>query len=210
MLIIGADYSMTCPAITMYCGEANQFDFHKCKVRYRSERRPIEWLNIIGTYMDGKLVTCNERRWDELSNWAMNNIVDFSIANSNEAITVYIEDYSFGSAGRGFHIAEAAGLFKHKLWGLGADIVPVSPSVVKKFYSGKGNALKNDMYTAFVKETDINLMAVFQPKAENVGSPVGDIVDSYALCRYGVLVGGRGNLEPKKKKISKSRKVNHG
>jgi hypothetical protein len=58
------------------------------------------------------------------------------------------------------------------------------PTVVKKFASGKGNADKDRMYEAFVKETGAELMKEISPDSKKVASPVSDIVDSYFICKY--------------------------
>ena len=57
------------------------------------------------------------------------------------------------------------------------------PSVVKKGATGKGNADKDMMYEAFVKETKIDLKKLFD--TEKVGNPISDIVDSYFIQKVG-------------------------
>ena len=56
-------------------------------------------------------------------------------------------------------------------------------SVVKKGATGKGNADKDMMYEAFVKETKIDLKKLFD--TEKVGNPISDIVDSYFIQKVG-------------------------
>ena len=57
------------------------------------------------------------------------------------------------------------------------------PSVVKKGATGKGNADKDMMYEAFLKETKIDLKKIFD--TDKVGNPVSDIVDSYYVAKVG-------------------------
>jgi Holliday junction resolvasome RuvABC endonuclease subunit len=59
----------------------------------------------------------------------------------------------------------------------------VVPSVVKKGATGKGNADKDKMYEAFVKDTKIDLKKLFD--TEKVGNPISDIVDSYYIQKVG-------------------------
>ena len=59
----------------------------------------------------------------------------------------------------------------------------VVPSVVKKGATGKGNADKDKMYEAFVKETKIDLKKIFD--TDKVGNPISDIVDSYYIQKVG-------------------------
>ena len=68
----------------------------------------------------------------------------------------------------------------------------VVPSVVKKGATGKGNADKDMMYEAFVKETNIDLKKIFD--TEKVGNPISDIADSYFIQKVGYE-----NIESKQK-----------
>ena len=49
--------------------------------------------------------------------------------------------------------------------------------------TGKGNADKDMMYEAFVKETNIDLKQIFD--TEKVGNPISDIADSYFIQKVG-------------------------
>ena len=57
------------------------------------------------------------------------------------------------------------------------------PSVVKKGATGKGNADKDMMYEAFLKETKIDLKKILD--TEKCGNPLSDIVDSYYIAKVG-------------------------
>src|ERR1039458_47355 len=95
-----------------------------------------------------------------------------------------IEDYSFGSKGRVFNLAENMGLLKYKFWKYDMKFDLVPPTVLKKFATGKGNAKKEDMYENFVKETGVDLQEKLFP-GRKLGNPVTDIVDSYYLMKWG-------------------------
>ena len=56
-------------------------------------------------------------------------------------------------------------------------------SKVTKGATGKGNADKDKMYEAFLKETKIDLKKLFD--TEKVGNPISDIVDSYFIQKVG-------------------------
>ena len=62
----------------------------------------------------------------------------------------------------------------------------VVPSVVKKGATGKGNADKEKMYEAFVKETKMDLKKIFD--TDKVGNPISDIADSYFVMKVGNAV----------------------
>ena len=167
---------MSCPSITIFKTD-QEFNFGNCCVYYLSEKKPKDCLaNVQGSRLGE--YEGNEQRFDMISEWAISCVPESSV--------VYIEDYSFGSKGKVFHIAENAGLFKHKLWKRNIPIHPIPPTVIKKFATGKGNAKKEQMHEAFIIETGFDLMGMYQPKAAKVGSPVGDIVDSYYICKYGL------------------------
>lgn len=178
--VVGLDYSMTCPAITI-AELGTEFSFSNCRLYYLSDKLPkTAFPNITGTRLDSFFT--NEQRFDAISDWAVRSIQEVI---GGDPMVVFIEDYSYGSKGQVFHIAENSGLVKHKLWKLGYPITPVPPTVIKKFATTKGTATKDKMYEAFVQDTQVNLMQAFQPKAKSVGSPVGDLVDSFYICKYG-------------------------
>ena len=81
----------------------------------------------------------------------------------------------------------------------------IVPSVVKKFASGKGNADKQLMYDSFKKETNINLMNLFEQ--EKLNNPVTDIVDSYYIAKVGILNKTMYSLETYIKLIQKSKSL---
>lgn len=115
-------------------------------------------------------------RYDKISEFFMNLIPT--------SATVYIEDYSFGSKGRVFNLAENCGLLKYKLWERKVDFITVPPTVIKKFATGKGNANKEKMYEAFVNRTGMNLIEIVTP-FKKIENPLTDIVDAYFIALYG-------------------------
>ena len=114
------------------------------------------------------------------------NISDFvfDVINQTYLPRIFIEGYSFGSKGQGlFQIAENCGILKYRLLEENHSYNTVVPSVVKKGATGKGNADKDMMYEAFVKETKIDLKKLFD--TDKVGNPISDIVDSYYIQKVG-------------------------
>ena len=89
-----------------------------------------------------------------------------------------------GAKGKVFHIAENCGLLKHKLWVAAHRYQTITPTALKKFATGKGNADKCMMHAAFVAETGIDLMKAMDKESKDCGSPVSDIVDSFYLAKY--------------------------
>jgi Holliday junction resolvasome RuvABC endonuclease subunit len=95
---------------------------------------------------------------------------------------ILIEDYSFGSKGRVFHLAENCGLLKYLLYKNGWSYSTVAPTVIKKYATGKGNASKEKMYEAFRELTQLDIVDIYCSKT--LGSPITDIVDSYYIAMY--------------------------
>ena len=172
--IIGIDYSLTSPAVCVNIdGDAGlMFYYLTSKKKY------------IGM-MSEEIVGYEHKEWkDPIERFKY--ISDFALDIISPLINplVYIEGYSYGSKGQGlFQIAENCGILKYRLLEKGYGYNTVVPSVVKKGATGKGNADKDKMYEAFVKETKIDLKKLFD--TEKVGNPISDIVDSYFIQKVG-------------------------
>ena len=116
-------------------------------------------------------------RFSNISNWAINK---FNKLGHN--LKVFIEGYSYGSKGQAlFQIAENCGILKYKLQERNISYDIIVPSVVKKGATGKGNADKDKMYEAFVKETKIDLKKLFDTLKE-INSKLWVIEDEKRLC----------------------------
>jgi len=173
--IVGIDYSMSCPALTI------RIDGGFVSVCYFiSPTKKAE-----GTGRSGDLVWfgepypvyySQEQRFHALSAWALPLCMGADL--------IVIEDYAMSAKGRVFHLGENCGLLKHKLWNNGLKFTVVAPTALKKFATGKGNADKCAMVDAFKRRTGIDLVAEFGG-GKNCGSPVSDIVDSWFLAAYG-------------------------
>jgi Holliday junction resolvasome RuvABC endonuclease subunit len=72
---------------------------------------------------------------------------------------------------------------KYKLWQQSIPLDVIQPTRVKKLASGKGNASKQEMFEAFVKETGTDLRIHFDQIGKEVKNPITDIVDSFYICK---------------------------
>jgi hypothetical protein len=174
-MVIGIDYSLTSPAMCIM----TEPTIDKCIFYYLTDNSRLvgTFKNAIGVHH--KDYYSEQERYDNIAEFFLNKIpLDKGVPN------IFIEDYSFGSKGKVFHIAENAGLLKYKFWEVGYKFETVPPTVVKKFGTGKGNADKAKMYEAFVNETREEFIMLFN-KNLTLGSPVTDIVDSYYIAKYG-------------------------
>jgi hypothetical protein len=174
--VLGIDYSMTSPAVTLIDGDKATCWF-LTSVKRNQLTHTFGFLTCIGDpYPD---FLSPEQRYDLISDWAVSKC-------KIQPDALVIEDYAMGAKGKVFHIGENCGLLKHKLWKEGVKFQTVAPTALKKFASGKGNADKCAMHSAFVQQTGIDLMKGLDKESKDCGSPVSDIVDSYFLARYAI------------------------
>ena len=169
--IIGIDYSLTSPAVCVNNGNLIFF--------YLTNKK--KWVGK----QSEDIIGYEHKEWkDPIERFK--NISDFvlDILSQTYQPQVFIEGYSYGSKGQGlFQIAENCGILKYRLQEAKIPYEIIVPSVVKKGATGKGNADKDMMYEAFVKETKIDLKKLFD--TEKVGNPISDIVDSYFIQKVG-------------------------
>jgi len=176
MIIAGIDYSLNGPAICIFEGK-EYFTFEKCQFYFLTDVKKnatIFLKNIHGKLFDDYEEECE--RYDTISDWVMNKIIGCE--------QVALEDYAFNAQGRVFHIAENTGILKYKLWQNSIPLDVVQPSRVKKFATGKGNANKQEMFEAFVKETGTDLRIYFDSIEREIKSPISDVVDAFYICKY--------------------------
>ena len=194
IIIVGIDYSITSPAICLQRYGPDTFDrnlFISCSSfcysssnthfeRDGQEKIKLDNIEVMRYPIDWK---SQEERHDILSNWVLDCIkTEYPI----HQYFVVLEDYAYSRHnGRMLSMAENVGLLKHKLWKDNYSFVCVSPSKLKKFASGKGNANKEYMYEAFLSQGNSDIKKQFGTKGNKIGSPVSDIVDSYYLCKMG-------------------------
>ena len=101
---------------------------------------------------DGQVGTLKpgNRRGPERLSWVRDEIL--ALEHDHDVDLIAIEGYSYGSKGRAtFSIAELGGVVRCALYDAGLDYLEVSPAVVKKYATGKGNAPKDLVLVEAVK-----------------------------------------------------------
>lgn len=176
MRIAGIDYSLTSPSICLH--EGPQWDYNKCKFFFLTDSKKME---VVLPSIQGQLHadwSIPEERYHQISGWAVN------VLNKYDVNEVFLEGYAFAATGRIFQIAENTGILKDRLWRNKYRVEVVPPTVVKKFAHGKGNANKEAMQEAFIRETKVDIKQLIgqSPKQWN---PSSDMIDSYYICKYG-------------------------
>ena len=176
MICAGIDYSTTSPCVCVYkngiCSPNNctYYFFALDKLRPRWSA-----LQNVNCYKLPKYLKDIDK-FKILAEWT----IDTLRWHNGRVEKVILEDYSYGSTGRVFHIAENVGILKLKLMENSFRYETVPPTVLKKFATGKGNSNKEVMLEAWKAEPD-----TFELVQEK-GNPATDIVDSYFLCKYGI------------------------
>ena len=172
------DYSLRCPAICIFTGNSRRaFKYNDCLFFFLTDTKKYAKTfcrNITGETFSS--YSEEAERYDSISGWACDKL-----AGCNQ---VALEGYAYGAKGRVFHIAENTGILKYKIFQRGMPLDIVEPTKVKKFATGKGNASKQDMFSAFRKETGLDLRTLITPDKSDVSNPVTDIVDAYYICKY--------------------------
>ena len=189
---IGIDYSLSSPGVCVNTSDG-EFKYEDCTFYFLTNTKKYDAtfcrpfvtnVRYIGT--QHKPYSSEPERYSQIADW----VIDIIKSQSQLMIgklwekkpIIQIEDYSYGSTGRVFHIAENLGLLKYKLkMECGWDYTLLPPSVVKKFATDKGNANKDLMLDAFEKDTGTNLAQVFDTTSK---SPVSDVADAYFICKY--------------------------
>jgi Holliday junction resolvasome RuvABC endonuclease subunit len=174
MIISAIDYSLNGPAVCVF-DTKREFTFKNCNFYFLTDTKKYATTfmsNIHGELFQPYDEDCE--RYDSISDWVMR------VSVGSEQIA--LEGYAYNATGRIFHIAENTGILKYKLYQAGIPVEIIEPTKVKKLFTDKGNADKELMYKFFLQETGIDLQEIITPNKTLLGSPVTDIVDSYAIC----------------------------
>ena len=108
-------------------------------------------------------------RYSRLASWVCDELM------WQQRPYIAIENYAYSATGRVFNIGENTGILKYMLFQNKMNFETVTPQMVKKYATGKGNAKKVDMADAFTKETGLDLTGIKQ---------WSDISDSYWISRW--------------------------
>lgn len=174
MIFAGIDYSMSSPALCILHEESDKFEDARIYFQTKKKKDAIKVQNIKGILLDDW--ESNEERFDILAE----NFVNLCVAHKVDFL--FIEGYAMGAKGQVFNIGENTGILKHKLFKNKIPFDVESPSRIKKYATGKGNANKLLMYESFLEKTKVDLQQILLKKAEN--NPISDIVDAYFIAKY--------------------------
>ena len=173
MKIAAIDYSMTCPSVTTFSGGPFTFQNTQSYFRTNTGKYVGQFGNIKGSQIQE--YKSEMQRYINHAEWVLSIVKSCSV--------VAIEGYSMGSRGKVFHIAENTAILKYLLHQNNIPLITVPPKRVKK-PACKGNASKEEMYEAFVTQNKVDLKNILGYTAKKIASPIGDVVDSFFVCKY--------------------------
>ncbi|AGS80926.1 hypothetical protein [Caulobacter phage Cr30] len=165
----GVDFSYTSPGITIYDSDTDEYQHYG----YTTHKKATSFKNFHLTL---------QKDWNSQEE-RFNNIVEWSMKILEGCEHVFIENYAFGGNLLAT-IGENTGLLKNRLYLAGIPFTVFAPSSVKKYATGKGNAKKEQLAEAFLKETGLNLKDLFN-QGKNQWNPSSDIIDSYYIVKLG-------------------------
>jgi Holliday junction resolvasome RuvABC endonuclease subunit len=120
----------------------------------------------------------------ERYNKILNSVL--TIISRHSVTQVVIEGYAYGVArlsSSGSKMYELGGIIRHALMQLQhVNFKDVSPTQLKRKFTGSGRATKNAMYESFISKGLPDLARIFKVQnCKNIPNPVQDIVDATAL-----------------------------
>jgi len=185
MIIAGVDYSMSCPAVVVGKQGAAFKDLLFFSFAKKKKHMSINPQITLFNYPD---YLSEQERYDLVAE------VFINVLKQHKVEKVLMEGYSYGSnAGLVFQIAENTEVFKFKMYKEKIPFEVVPPTQVKKDFTGRGNANKGMMYTTFRDDHclyDIhNAIGELSEPAE-IGNPISDIVDAYAIWNLANILQG--------------------
>ena len=164
--VCGIDYSLTSPAFCIYDG--SNFNINYLVARDRDLVLGRETSTSLNPRLYPDWSTPIER-YSRLASWVCDELM------WQMRPRCVIENYAYAATGRVFDIGENTGILKYKLNKCRLMFETVTPQIVKKYATGKGNAKKVDMYDAFVEDTGMELTGIKQ---------WSDISDAYWIAKW--------------------------
>lgn len=195
MLYVGIDYSLSCPAMVVYCDcseggyciEGDQayhfYYMHGVKSRIYNTDHLHSFMvpehKAVSQDIADKSVHSSMTRFRLISHWFIHQIRQFPVKPER----VFLEGYSLGSKGKVFSIAEHTAVLKMGLMYSGYPTTIIPPTVVKKHAVGKGNAKKDMLVDAFLETGPKDIL---EPVSHYKDSPLTDLVDAYWILHTGI------------------------
>ena len=158
---LGIDYSSTSTGLVLLDGQG--------KISTSTCIKPE------GSIFDDRILDL----WDSINSWFEELVMFEKIKSVNELDFIGIESPAFHSKGKVVDLAAGYGFIKYSLLNYGYRVMSVTPSEVKKFATGKGNATKDDMIEATPDDDYEKLLS----SNEYGFDGIEDLVDAYWVAK---------------------------
>ena len=181
MVYAGLDYSISCPCICIYDTDTGPFIHKNCIYYFCQENASLKEIERREKLNLDNIFCSYQYKWKETYHRYF-SLADFflSIIFQHSVEHIAMEDYALNASGRVFDIAECTGILKYLMVLSGITFSVFSPTLVKKTFSGKGNANKEQMVNAYLMRYNVSIPHLFE-KENHFESPISDIVDSHAM-----------------------------
>ena len=176
MIYGGIDYSITCPCLCIYNDKDGAFSHDTCtyffqkssKAKIQSKDPRLQNINPSIQYSWKN----DQYRFLALADYFLSILIQYDVK------VVAMEGYAMAAKGKVFDIAECTSSLKQFMALTGIEFVTFPPPYVKRIFSGKGNASKEEMCDEYLRKYGVDISSILNGK---YSSPVSDIVDSHAM-----------------------------
>lgn len=174
MIIAGIDYSITSPAITVLDTNTQEYKMFNLCGNKTALKKSVSDIITLTPYPDWEMAV---ERYHLISDWAL------EVLKSNKVEMVAIEGYAMGArTGLVCNIAENGGILRFKLYQNNIPFTEYAPTQIKKYFTGKGNAKKEEVVACVEDKTMLSFADELGVKA--LAKPIDDLADSYAIVRF--------------------------
>lgn len=135
----------------------------------------ISVISPSGKFVGSEVVTTDRDGYNSRMD-RINYIIEkiYSVLNSYKNKYVVIEHYAFGKYDSAYTLAELGGAIRYTLYKDGIEFLEVVPTVLKKFFTGSGNAKKEDIKAWIYKRYNVEFM-----------DKTNDEADAFVCAVYG-------------------------
>ncbi len=182
MKFCGIDYSYGCPALCFW-DDTTELKFENLRFyAYYTVAKYCRQIRNNILILKQPDYANNEERFANIAKWAE------AVILTEKPDFIALEGYAMGNSKNSNNIcqtAENTALLKQALRRNGYDFEIITPSYVKKNFTGVGNALKPVMIHTFETVFNVNMRAIMDNLDAKDPKPIDDLIDGFAN-----MVGG--------------------
>lgn len=181
MIYGGIDYSLNCPCVCIYDSSLGKLSHDTCQYYFQQhnvsqkEKERRDSLKLKNIHPSEQYEWLDDyHRYFGLADYFLSILIQYNVS------IVAMENYSLGSHGKVFNIAECTSALKQFMMLTGIKFYTFPPTYVKRTFSGKGNADKMMMGEVYKQKYNVDISLLFD-KQNCWDSPMSDVIDSHAM-----------------------------